>query len=118
MARDYTQAVGGIQFCKLGDGNVTAGAFGQATNGILLMQNPTDNKIYIAPFRIMTIATNQTLRGRMRGFWHFLHPIASVSDGDTFSGVGDLAGKSFMMVKQGGNAGVWCIETSNTWDAN
>jgi len=57
------------------------------------------------------------IRGYMRGFYHFLHVIANLNDGDTFNGSGDYAGRSFMVVKTSGNSGVYVIETT-TWDTS
>lgn len=58
------------------------------------------------------------VRGRLRGFWYTPHSISALNDGDTLSGTGDLAGKTFRVIKQSGNAGVYVIETSDTVEAN
>jgi hypothetical protein len=36
----------------------------------------------------------------------------------TFSGAGDYAGKTFMILSPGQNGGAYCIETSNTVETN
>ena len=54
----------------------------------------------------------------MRGFYHLCHAIAGFSDGQTFSGSGDYAGKTFQVVKQSANNGLYCIEISNTVETN
>ncbi len=66
-----------------------------------------------------TITGSVTVRGQMRGFWHFLHPSgARVNDGDTFSGTGDLAGRTFLILKPAVDSlGVYVIETT-TWESN
>jgi len=64
-----------------------------------------------------TAAAYTCLRGTMRGFWGSDHPIATFNDGDTFSGAGALAGKTFRFVKGSANGGVYCIETSATLSA-
>jgi hypothetical protein len=54
----------------------------------------------------------------MRGIWHFGHGIGNVVDGDTFTGTGDLAGRSFLVVEGIGTSGLMIVETSNTWDTS
>lgn len=113
--------LGGTTAGKMGDLSLTAWAGGsnsQALNGITAYKNPADTTIYISPVKVITNTGGNTVRGRMRGFWHFCHAIANVSDADTLTGSGDLAGKSFVIIKQTGNTGVYCIETSNTWETN
>lgn len=86
--------------------------------GTLGFTNGSDNRTYISNLRVCQ-ASPTTYRGRMRGLWLFGHPVASVSDGDTFSGTGDLNGKSFLILKLCSNSlGVYVLETSDTWDTN
>jgi hypothetical protein len=54
----------------------------------------------------------------MRGMYHLCHPITSFADGQVFSGANEYAGKTFQIIKQGPNAGMWVIETSNTVETN
>lgn len=85
--------------------------------GNLQTPNGADNSWYLSPVWI-TEASTGTRRGRMRGFYHLCHPITSFSDGQTFSGANDYAGKSFYIIKQGPNGGIFCIETSATVETN
>jgi len=98
------------------------GAKGNSTSliGEIPFTNPADGGLYMSPvwFADPTTAPVNGIRGRQRGFWHFLHVAASVSDGDTVSGTGGLAGKTFLFIKSGGNSGVYTIETSATLDTN
>lgn len=54
---------------------------------------------------------NGKLRGRMRGFWCLYHS-APLVDGDTFSGSGDMAGRTFEVVK-GESSSQYLLETSS-----
>jgi hypothetical protein len=54
----------------------------------------------------------------MRGMWHPTGPIANFGNGQILIGSGNLAGRTFHTVKQGYNAGMWLIETSNTVEVN
>lgn len=76
--------------------------------------NPADNSIYLSRlFLASSVPTFTHLRGYARGVWSWLHN-GGVNDGDTFNGAGDLAGKSFLVIKNGPNQGLFIIETSNT----
>lgn len=118
VARSYTGVGGSVHMGKHGDSAKAAGS--GVLNGVVPYTNPTDGGLYIAQVWIHDPTTSPTgsIRGRFRGLWHFLHPIASVNDADTFSGTGTLAGKTFLIIKQSGSAGLYVIETSNTLEVN
>lgn len=85
--------------------------------------NPSDGGIYLSPIYIgdTTTAPVNSFRGKMRGIWQFGHDYTPLGDGDTFSGVGDLAGRTFMVIRfvNGSSiVGICIIETSNTLDTN
>jgi len=86
--------------------------------------NPADGGLFLAQMWLHEDVGNQSvIRGRLRGIWDFLHePMVSVNDGDTFSGAGALAGKSFLMARPlASNLGVircLVLETSNTWEVS
>jgi hypothetical protein len=118
MARGYTQLGTSVIMCKSGDGQRSNNS--GTLIGNLTFPNPSDGGIWLSP---VTIADNTTApapnqRGYLRGIWQFLHPLASVNDADTFSGTGDLAGKTFLFIKQTGNSGIFTIETSDTLPTN
>jgi hypothetical protein len=87
------------------------------TLGGITYFNPVDNGLYISPIWVVDNATS-TIRGRMRGFYHFLHAISNVVDTQTFTGSADYPGRTFQVVKQTGNAGVYFMETSDTLETN
>lgn len=89
----------------------------QSLNGIVQFPNGPDGSIYISPIWIHEPASG-TIRGRLRGLWHFCHSPTNVTDGDTFSGTGDYAGRSFMLIKPTANVCTFCIEVSATVEAN
>jgi len=112
MAASYTGTGGSINVGKVGDpgrGSTTILA------GTQLFPNAPDGGLYLSKVYITEVAGY--IRGYMRGFYHFLHVIANLNDGDTFNGSGDYAGRSFMVVKTSGNSGVYVIETT-TWDTS
>lgn len=116
--RGYTQLGTSVNLGKHGDSVKGNGSL--FTVGNVPFPNPPDGGLYLSPIWVhdpTTVPVNN-VRGRMRGFWHFLHTAASIADLDTVTGVGDLAGKTFLFLKLGGNAGVYTMETSNTWETN
>ena len=86
--------------------------------GGMAFKNPADNQIYISPMWVHTIAGGNYFRGRLRGFYMWCHSAASAADGDTFTGSGDLSGKTFMVVRLISDGGVAAIEISDTWETN
>lgn len=115
ISRTYTGYSSGQTFGKLGDYAKGAGA-GYLAGGNIY-PNPTDGAVYLARVYVHS-PTDNYIRGYMRGFWHFCHPIASVSDGFRFSGSGDLTGRIFQIVKPSNNAGLYTMEISNTVETN
>lgn len=123
MPRGHNLTYGPRNFGKHGDQD-KEGATGIAS-GIIPYTNPSDGGLYLAPVWIQdpTTAPAPSVRGRLRGIWQFLHPSASVNDGDTVAGgvSGELSGKTFLFVKlcpSSAGTGVIGIETSNTLETN
>ena len=124
LARDASGSAGAVAANELGNGGcnssgTTTISFSNTNN--LNMKNVTDHKVYLFPIRIGHIQGGNTVRGRYRGFWQAAHNQSTLSDGDTFTGSGSLAGKTFMVVRGIGFSGIVgaaCIETSDTWDSN
>jgi hypothetical protein len=52
--------------------------------------------------------------GWLKGVWQSKCNISSLANGDTFTGSGALAGKTFEVLKLASGANV-CLETSDTW---
>lgn len=113
FARSYTGSGASITFGKHGDG-VKGSA--SALLGATQYPNPEDNLAYFSP--VWVTETGASVRGWMRGFYHFLHAISNVNDGDTVNGTGQLSGKTLLFIKTSGNNGVYVIETSATLDTN
>lgn len=124
IARGHTAIGGAVSIGKTGDNSKSGNNAPCAFSGVIPFTNPSDGGLFIAQLWVFDPVTTPAngIRGRMRGLWQFLHPIGSVVDGDTFSGVGELAGKTFLCIKQGagsgGVSGVYIIETSNTLETN
>jgi len=109
LARSYTGVAGAVPATK-----ATTWAQGTLGAGALIYPNPADNSIYLSRVFLSGTVTNPgSLRGYYRGLWSWLHS-GGANDGDTFSGAGDLAGKSFLIIKNSPNQGLFVIETSNT----
>lgn len=74
-----------------------------------------DGSLLCARVEVIDRAYATSIRGRLPGLWSPLHPPASVplTRWDTFSGSGDLAGRTFIVWRQGTASAYF--ETSNTW---
>jgi hypothetical protein len=95
--------------------------FSAALNTAFTFPNPADGGLIVTPLWIGEGAS-ALLRGRLRGLFVPVHAIASFTDGDTFAGVNEYVGKTFLILKlagqAGGAGGVLALETSDTVDAN
>ena len=113
LASSYTGLGGPINSGKIGDSGK-----GSATtlSGSVGFPNAPDGGLYLSRVFVLE-PTGAYVRGYMRGFYHLLHAISNVNDGDTFSGSGYYAGRTFMVVKQSGNSGAYVIETT-AWDTS
>lgn len=107
-------AVGGAKH-----GDSTKGSTSEYV-GTVAFPNPADGGLYLAP--ITLTESGSIIRGRLRGCWQPCHAVSNFSDGQTFSGTGALAGKTFLAVKiirgSSGSDAVLFIETSETWESN
>lgn len=108
LVRQYSGAVGSASQARTSTWNQTILGSGSS---LPIYPNIADNSIYLS--RVFLNASSNSLRGYMRGFWAWMHNLG-VNDGDTFNGAGDLAGKTFLIIKFGPNQGLFVIETSNT----
>lgn len=105
-------ATGAISFT-----NITAVNNPAANIGVMQAPNGPDNAYYFSPI-CFTQAVSQSLRGRFRGLYHTMHPLATFADSQVISGAADYAGKTFQAVVKGVNGGMWLVETSNTLETN
>ena len=72
--------------------------------------DPSTGKLLIAPLLVAIDSTFSSI-GSLPGLWLLCHPAAGFTSMDTFSGSGDLAGRTFLIVKTG--AGAVVFETGN-----
>jgi hypothetical protein len=110
MARSHTQLGASLQVGKHSDA-AKAGAISPSMGGQgLPYPNPADGGLYLAP---VFIHEPNIMRGELPGLWNPLHnrPLQHL---DTFSGMGALAGKTFLAFNMYSNAQLF-LETSNTW---
>lgn len=89
--------------------------------GVAVYPNPVDGGLYLANVWLHeTVSSVSVLRGRLRGFWHYCHPPGTgPHDGDTWSGTGPLAGKTFIAITPAPDgSSTYVMETSDTWETN
>ncbi|MBK3333566.1 hypothetical protein [Burkholderia pseudomallei] len=128
--RSWTGVGGSLAIGKMasllavgGGSNYTAGGYGFSCMGdsfaAMPYPNGPDNALELSPIRIFHA---NALRGYLKGLWAPCHR-QPLGHGDTFSGSGNMAGKSFMALNvafgfngnYNHNGGQIIIETSNTW---
>lgn len=94
---------------------------GQGTGaGPIAYPNLGDGGLYLSQGMLLAAYSggggSYTAMGRVRGVWFQGHAASSFTDGDTFTGAGELAGKSFIILKYvkgvSDNTGVIAIETT------
>jgi hypothetical protein len=113
MVRTYAGTGTSITVGRHGDGVKGSTS---ALLGTMQYPNPEDSNLYLS--NVFVTENGGNVRGWQRGFYMFCHAISNVNDGDTFNGVGQFAGRSFLLLKTSGNNGIYCIETSATLDTN
>jgi hypothetical protein len=113
---------GETTLCKTVSGAVQIANYGaEAVNSHIPFPNVADGAIWVSPYQMLTSAGGSTvvdkvLRGKLRGIYYPMHNSVNFSDGDTFNGAGDLAAKSFRILKGVGFNGtstyVGAVETT------
>lgn len=105
-------------------GGSTSGSLAHTT--AFAFPNPVDGGIYINAVLLVErgsaaspIAPNagNGIRGRARGLYESNMTLTNFNDQDTFSGVGDFAGKTFMVAKISGTTSGVVLETTD-WAAS
>lgn len=122
LARAFTQFTQGMGFAKCVPGDYSysvATIAGSGNTQLPTFPDPVTGGILTSPIEILEGSlsmSNYIVRGKLPGLWAPLHALPG-AQGDTFSGAGDLAGKTFMFVNAYSLAttGRMFIETSNTW---
>lgn len=118
IARGHNETAGAVNIGKHGDNAKCNSAV--LGIGLVPYTNPANGAFYLSRVWIHDPTTTPVngVRGRMRGFWQFLHPVGSVIDGDILTGTGELNGKTFLVIKSSGNGGMYIMETSDTVETN
>ncbi|PFH12834.1 hypothetical protein [Burkholderia sp. JKS000303] len=117
LARSFTATVGSVQFCKHTSalaGPSTANITTGGTSAALAYPNPASGGLEMAP---IYVGHSSAVRGYLKGLWAPLHS-QPLGHGDTFTGSGNMSGKSFKalnMTNSAGGNGQIILETSNTW---
>jgi hypothetical protein len=112
-----------IQFSKKGDATISNNQVNNNTYRYCVMQgaistpNGPDTNYYLSPLWVVN-PSNIEFRGMYRGLYQVLHSPGNFSDGQTISGTGNFAGKTFLIIKGGINGGFWALETSATISTN
>lgn len=116
MARSYTGLGASYPVGKHGN-CAMAGDTGAALYGELNFPNPQDGAFWLSP---VLVTEGDAIRGKLRGFWQYLHEDSAGISGDniTLSGSGNLSNKTFRMFISSSTYNHFVFETSDTVDTN
>ena len=114
IARPHDQTGSSLAVGKFSD-TVRSNGATVMSNGGSTYPNPIGGALQMAPVWISDAIAANGARGLLPGVWNPLHPYP-LADGDTFSGTGNLTGRTFEAVcVQGAGSHQCFIETSDTW---
>lgn len=92
---------------------------GSAPTGTAGNALPTpDGNVYLGRYLVGDFSVGGMPRGYLRGLWNIALTGATVQDGDTFSGSGTLAGRTFMVVKAVGTNVLPMLLETTAWDTS
>ena len=113
MSRSHTSAVGAVQVGKYADTSISMSAIG---NGGSAYPDPVTGSFRVGRIYVNAGTVGST-RGHLPGLWAPLGIMVG-APGDTFSGAGNTAGRSFLLLdsQNSGTRGRVALETSDTWD--
>lgn len=110
VARAHTQLGGSTQVNRFGDAaEIQTTNLGNST--ALTFPSVIDGGIHLSRLWVGEAAGR---RGRYPGAWCPMHAVASMNSGDTFTGSGDLTGRTFINIRFASTFSV-ILETSDTW---
>ena len=124
MPRSYTGAGGSLWVGLLGNPALASTNTNVISGLITTFPNPVDGGLYQNAVDVgergsgttaSSMAGSAGFRGRLRGFYQTPYVGTGINDQDTFTGVGDFAGKTFIALKM--TAGLIAIETT-AWAAS
>lgn len=79
--------------------------------------NPPDGLVYLGRLMLSEVTVIRGLRGYFRGVYQLL-TAAGMADGDTFSGTGDFAGRTFLVLKAPSSANAYLALETSAWDSS
>jgi hypothetical protein len=121
LSASGASATAGIFIARIAAGTGTSspvaltsvGSTWEATNSFT---TAPDGNIHVSRVLVNDVGVN--LRGWLRGVWEILTPVG-VTDGDTWTGTGELAGRSFVAVKGFGVSTALGLAVETTaWDTS
>lgn len=79
--------------------------------------NSPDGLVYLSRLILSEATAAAGLRGYLRGVYQ-IATATNMSDGDTFSGSGDFAGRSFLVIKNTTSTTAYLALETSTWDSS
>lgn len=119
IARPYTGLSGAAPFGKFADVRCNNLGFGESS-ATMDTPNGPDGKIHISPIHVCETQAGTAVRGRLRGLYALGHSLAAFTDGDTITGSGAYAGRTFLTIvgMAPGGANMMCVDITGAWETN
>ena len=117
IERDAAQAAGAVNNGKYFDHHGASSSATMGSSTCVAYPDPITGGINLSRIHVSNGATVKGIRGRLPGVFAPLNALPG-NNGDTFSGVGDLDGRTFILLDCGSST-TRCrvaLETSDTWD--
>ena len=117
IARNAAQAEGAVNNGKCWDYHGSGSSTTMGSTTCVAYPDPITGGINLSRIHVSNGATVKGIRGRLPGVFAPLNALPG-NNGDTFSGVGDLDGRTFILLDCGSST-TRCrvaLETSDTWD--
>ena len=117
IVRDHTHAVGALANGKFHDYVASGAQLVMGGSASRAYPDPVSGGFGLSRVSVTNGVASPATRGRLPGCWGVLNALPG-ANGDTFSGAGDLASRTFILLDCGSSTtrGRVALETSDTWD--
>jgi hypothetical protein len=117
----FNNLTGGVYLARVAAGTGTSSTcgimgFSAGFNTFSAGPNPNDGNIYLSRMFLNEALSSTGIRGYLRGVYQII-TANGLNDGDTFTGAGDFAGRTFVVLNKTTSGAYLAVETS-AWDSS
>jgi len=125
MPRSYTGTGGSVWVASVYNFFMTnAAGTTEGSKGVMAYPNPVDSGLYANAINVAergngaSAAASTNFRGRLRGIYQQAHLTSAFADQDTFTGTGDFAGKTFILINHVATTNSTLAIETTSWAAS